>query len=140
MIRLQSVKVRLTLWYALVLSVFLALFSFIMYAELSRALYHDVEKNLSWSALQTEESVKSKLVSVSAINQSASDPSALFTKDENAQIEKVVKDWDKTSDFKIKQFRLPFGSGMKNDYIGSLLKQTDMDHYFWVVDSRFIYS
>lgn len=43
---LHSVKFRLTLWYALVLTIFLSLFAFLMHAELARALYADADRSL----------------------------------------------------------------------------------------------
>lgn len=103
MIRLQSVKVRLTLWYALVLSVFLALFSFIMYAELARALYHDAEKNLSWSALQMEEELRLRLSAMPALvkatrtaERGSMQP---FDLEVSNAIKKAVKSWAGQSQF-----------------------------------------
>ena len=42
----RSFKSRLTLGYALMMTVFLGGFSFLMYTELSRALYRDVERSI----------------------------------------------------------------------------------------------
>lgn len=54
---IKSVKTRLTLWYALVLTLLLALFGFLMHKEFSRVLYQDVEKNLEQEALSLQESI-----------------------------------------------------------------------------------
>ncbi len=56
--RFQSVKLRLTLWYAFVLTVLLSLFAFLMYAEFARALYRDTDKNLFYQALEVEQSLR----------------------------------------------------------------------------------
>lgn len=103
MIRLQSVKVRLTLWYALVLSVFLAIFSFMMYAELSRALYHDAEKNLAWSVQQAEEAIQVRvtaqpqlLSSIARTSLSATQP---FTPEIDRALRDLISDWESQSFF-----------------------------------------
>jgi heavy metal sensor kinase len=57
----RSVKFRLTLWYAFILATILSLFSFLMYAEFSRALYRDVDKNIFIEARGIEESLKDAL-------------------------------------------------------------------------------
>ncbi len=58
MISFQSVKFRLTLWYAFILTFLLSVFAFVMYAELARALYHDVDKSLFSEAISLEESLE----------------------------------------------------------------------------------
>jgi peptidoglycan/xylan/chitin deacetylase (PgdA/CDA1 family) len=37
--------------------------------------------------------------------------------------------------YQLRHFRLPFGSGVRNDSIGRRLQATNMDHFFWKVDS-----
>lgn len=54
---IKSVKLRLTLWYALILTIFLSLFSFLMVIELSRYLYRDVDRMLSNEAGLLEKAV-----------------------------------------------------------------------------------
>lgn len=134
MIRLQSVKVRLTLWYALVLSVFLAIFSFIMYAELSRALYHDAEKNLSWSALQTEEALRFKLISnpfiFSAINRSARDRMKPFAPEANEQIQKAVQAWAFQSQFLTRSLHMIRIVGFDHKEIASNLEGWEKEIIF----------
>ena len=126
MIRLQSVKVRLTLWYALVLSVFLAIFSFIMYAELSRALYHDAEKNLSWSALQAEEALKANLISdhalVAALNRSAHDRMKPFDSGTGEKIISRVKAWENQSQILSRSLQMIRLTGLDQQVIVSNLE------------------
>ncbi len=55
MIHIRSFKLRLTLWYALMLTVFLAGSAFLMYAELSRALYRDAEQSMHSEVQNIEE-------------------------------------------------------------------------------------
>ena len=57
MIQVRSFKLRLTLWYALMLTVFLAGFAFFMYAELSRALYRDVEQSMRGEVRNIEDAL-----------------------------------------------------------------------------------
>ncbi len=61
MISLRSVKFRLTVWYAFVLTVFLSVFAFMMHSELARALYHDMDHNLSQETRRLEESILAEL-------------------------------------------------------------------------------
>ena len=37
--------------------------------------------------------------------------------------------------YKLKSFRLPFGSGVRNTRLGNRLQQVNLDHYYWAVDS-----
>lgn len=52
-----------------------------------------------------------------------------------SEYEAIINKYEPGRNFKIKHFRLPFGSGMKNPEIGKLLEQTNMEHYFWAIDS-----
>lgn len=58
---LRSVKFRLTVWYAFVLTVFLTIFAFLMHAELEKALYLDVDRNLSQQAAAIEKALSGHL-------------------------------------------------------------------------------
>lgn len=64
MISFRSVKFRLTLWYAFILAVLLSIFAFMMYAELKRVLYRDMDYNLSQETGRLEEAVRSDLETV----------------------------------------------------------------------------
>ncbi len=134
MIRLQSVKVRLTLWYALVLSVFLAIFSFIMYAELSRALYYDAEKNLSWSALQAEEALLPSLISnrsiVSVLRRSPHDRMKPFDPEINAKITGVVQEWEKQAKILSHSLQIIRIVGLDQEVIASNLEGWEKDIIF----------
>ncbi len=103
MIRLQSVKVRLTLWYALVLSVFLAIFSFMMYAELARALYHDAEKNLAWSVQKAEEALQAKLTAqpklLSSLARTSQEALKPFSPETDQALRNIILEWEKQSLF-----------------------------------------
>jgi peptidoglycan/xylan/chitin deacetylase (PgdA/CDA1 family) len=48
-------------------------------------------------------------------------------------IEGIVREVDPA--YRVKHFRLPFGSGLKNDLIGDRFAALDVDHFFWRVDS-----
>jgi peptidoglycan/xylan/chitin deacetylase (PgdA/CDA1 family) len=48
-------------------------------------------------------------------------------------IEKVMGEVDPS--FKLRFFRLPFGSGVKNNSIGGRFLKQKLNHYFWKVDS-----
>ena len=67
MIRFRSFKLRLALWYAVILTVFLSGFAFLMYFELSRALYHDVERNMLFESQRVEETIVSNLYESSGV-------------------------------------------------------------------------
>lgn len=61
MIRIRSFKIRLALWYALILLVFLAGFGLLMQAELSRTLYRDVEHSLTFESLSIQSAIMAHL-------------------------------------------------------------------------------
>ncbi|MBN1689261.1 MAG: HAMP domain-containing histidine kinase [Candidatus Omnitrophica bacterium] len=61
----RSVKFRLTIWYALVLALLLSVFSFLMYTELSRALFRDTDQNLRQEAIGIKQSIESYLQGIS---------------------------------------------------------------------------
>lgn len=42
---------------------------------------------------------------------------------------------EKVPNYKVKYFRLPYGSGVKNDLIGERFQKLNVDHFFWRVDS-----
>lgn len=57
MISFKSVKIRLTLWYAFILTIFLSIFATLMHLELSRVLYRDVEQTLLGEAKTVSDSL-----------------------------------------------------------------------------------
>jgi peptidoglycan/xylan/chitin deacetylase (PgdA/CDA1 family) len=48
-------------------------------------------------------------------------------------LEGIVRETDPA--FRLKYFRLPYGSGVKNAKIGGRFESTDLDHFFWKIDS-----
>ena len=58
MISFRSVKFRLTVWYAVILTILLSVFAFLMHAELARVLYRDVDHNLALEARRLEEGLQ----------------------------------------------------------------------------------
>jgi len=99
MILLRSFKSRLTLGYALMMTVFLAGFSFLMYAELSRALYRDVERSLYGEDQSIEEGIV-------AFFQESKGPEFLtpykiekgslsFPAEFQAEVTKAIREWEK---------------------------------------------
>ncbi len=100
--RPHSVKFRLTLWYALVLTILLSVFAFLMYAELSRALYRDIDKSLIHEAATLEESMQSYLEGifrgVSLAEEERFPPSFFsFPPELKLKVIEVVQDWEKAS-------------------------------------------
>jgi len=67
-IPIRSFKLRLTLWFAAIILIFLSGFAFLMYSELSRTLYRDVEKNMHVESRDVESSIVSQIKEVSALN------------------------------------------------------------------------
>ena len=57
MMQFRSFKFRLTFGYAFMMTVFLAGFSFLMYTELARALYRDVERSMFTEAQSIEQGI-----------------------------------------------------------------------------------
>lgn len=98
MIQFRSFKFRLTVGYALMLTVFLGGFAFLMYAELSRALYHDVESSMAAEALDIEAAIMNYL-------QELRDPQMrhlpdlekgllLFPPDFQEKLDQTLQDWE----------------------------------------------
>lgn len=126
MIRLQSVKVRLTLWYALILSVFLALFSFLMYAELARALYQDAEKNLVWSTRQIEEALIPRLNLrgdlLVAFRRGLRDQLKPFSPEVKQKLEDYVREWESQEQLLARSMHMVRVIGLDHAEIVSNLK------------------
>lgn len=57
----STLKFRLTLWYAFLLTIFLSLFSLLMHSELSRVLYRDVDARLTAQAVSIDQSIQQLL-------------------------------------------------------------------------------
>ncbi|MCO5143179.1 MAG: polysaccharide deacetylase family protein [Oligoflexia bacterium] len=48
-------------------------------------------------------------------------------------IESILKEVDERA--RIRHYRLPYGSGVRNDLIGNLFESRNLDHFFWKIDS-----
>jgi len=97
---LRSVKFRLTLWYALILTVFLSLFALVMRSELSRVLHRDADLMLEKQAVTLGNSLESYWTSIPEerrqrdLHLFETD----FFKDDKARLETAarIKDWEKS--------------------------------------------
>lgn len=58
----RTLKFRLTLWYAFLLTIFLSAFCFLMHSELSRVLYRDVDARLTQQALSLDAGIQQMLM------------------------------------------------------------------------------
>lgn len=102
MISFKSVKFRLTLWYAFILTVLLSVFAFFMYAEFSRVLYQDVDKKLQKEANAFEATMSSyfrKIFRDGHIRQADKDLRDPFqyTPVLRLRVENVIEDWQDAS-------------------------------------------
>lgn len=99
MIQYRSFKFRLTLGYAAMVTVFLAGFAFLMYAELSRVLYRDVERSMYGEAQSIEEGITTsflerkdpKFASLPKIEKGA----LALPPEFQAEVTKLIRDWEK---------------------------------------------
>lgn len=134
MIQFRSFKSRLTLGYALMMTVFLAGFSFLMYAELSRALYRDVERNMRGEAQSVEEGIV-------AFFQERKDPEFLtppriekgtlaFPVEFQVKVSKVIREWEKKQRRVARSLFLVRMIGLDRSLIGSNLGGWERDILF----------
>lgn len=99
MIQFHSFKFRLTLWYAFMLTVFLAGFAFLMYTEFSRALYRDVERSMHDEARSIEDAIEpsflerkdSRFTALPAIEKGT----LAFPPEFQANVTQTVREWEK---------------------------------------------
>lgn len=100
---LRSVKFRLTLWYALILTVFLSLFALLMRSELSRALHRDADQLLMkqadvmgrslqdyWERLAQEHPEKAR---------AAFSVAALREEKKRMKVADQIKEWEKAEQY-----------------------------------------
>jgi len=99
----RTVKFRLTIWYALVLTVFLSIFAFLMHAELARTLYRDTDKNLHKQAVSIEVSLEDYLQRLepylSAEKKIHLPNSSAFTPEFRLILVELMKAWEKNEQY-----------------------------------------
>ncbi|HTL46864.1 MAG TPA: HAMP domain-containing sensor histidine kinase [Verrucomicrobiae bacterium] len=97
----RTVKFRLTLWYALILTVFLALFAFWMRSELSRALYRDADSSLFKQAVAIDDSLSVYWRDLAEKGQEKEDvlfPAAGSAGDtaKHGRVANLIKEWERS--------------------------------------------
>lgn len=115
----KSVKLRLTLWYSVVLTVLLSIFAFLMYAELSRALYRDVDKNLLFEA---ESFVESLQPYVGKATQGVLLP--------EVRLMEAVKEWEKKTRRISRSHLMVRFAGLDRSFLVSNLKKWEREIIF----------
>jgi hypothetical protein len=95
----RSFKSRLTLGYALMMTVFLAGFAFLMYVELSRTLYRDVERSMYGEAQSIEGGITTSFRDYEILRFSAPPQSKkgtlAFPEEFQSDIAKAIREWEK---------------------------------------------
>ncbi len=134
MIPFRSFKSRLTLGYALMMTVFLAGFSFLMYTELSRALYRDAERSLHEEAQSIEEGIVTFF-------QERKDPELLvppmvekgtlaFPTEFQTKVTQAIREWEKKQRRVTRSLFLVRMIGLNRSLIGSNLGGWERDIIF----------
>lgn len=99
MIQFRSFKSRLTLGYAVMMTVFLAGFSFLMYMEFSKALYRDVERSMYEEVQNIEDGITSFLKARRAEQFFALPEiergTLVFPAEFQAEVTKAIREWEK---------------------------------------------
>jgi len=134
MIQHRSFKLRLTLGYAFMMTVFLAGFSFLMYSELSRALYRDVERSLSGEVRNIEEGILTafhdrrdpRFLEVPPVEKGT----LAFAPDYQFEISKVIREWEKKQRRVTRSLFLVRVLGLDRSLIGSNLGGWERDILF----------
>ena len=134
MIQFRSFKSRLTLGYAFMMTVFLAGFSFLMYTELSRALYQDVERSMSAEVQSIEDGIL-------VFFQELRDPEFIippkiekgtlaFSAEFQAKVTQAVREWEKRQRRITRSLFLVRVIGLDRSLIGSNLGGWERDILF----------
>lgn len=134
MILFRSFKSRLTIGYAAMMTVFLVGFSFLMYAELSRALYQDAERSMHAEAQSIEEGV-------CAFFWERRDPGFLtppgiekgtlaFSAGFQVQVTKAIREWEKRQRRVMRSLFLVRIVGLDRSLVGSNLGGWERDILF----------
>lgn len=101
----RSVKFRLTLWHAFVLTFFLSIFAFLMHAELSKALDRDVDQNLTQQAASIQRALSPQLVRIFPASSSlpplmnSGFPQHGLRPELSVQLGAVLQEWERANQF-----------------------------------------
>jgi heavy metal sensor kinase len=134
MIQSRSFKFRLTLGYAFMMTVFLAGFALLMYMELSRALYRDVERSMYVEAQSIEEGITTSF-------EERKDPqfhslpkiekgTLAFFPEFQSEVTKSIRDWEKKQRRITRSLFLVRVLGLNRSLIGSNLGGWERDILF----------
>jgi heavy metal sensor kinase len=131
---LRSFKSRLTLGYALMMTVFLGGFSFLMYAELSRALYRDVERSMHGEAQNIEEGIgasfRERRDPKFAVFPKVEKGTLAFTPEFQSEITRAIREWEKKQRRITRSLFLVRLLGLDRSMIGSNLGGWERDILF----------
>ena len=134
MIPFRSFKSRLTFGYAFMMTVFLAGFSLLMYVELSRALYRDVERSMHEEAQSIEGGIGTffqerrdpKLLAPPKIEKGTLAFSAEF----QTEVTKTIREWEKKQRRVTRSLFLVRIIGLDRSLVGSNLGGWERDILF----------
>jgi signal transduction histidine kinase len=95
----RSFKSRLALGYAFIMTIFLAGFSFLMYAELSRTLYRDVERSMYAEGQSIQEGIgaffQERRDSKFIVPPKVEKGTLVFPVEFQAEITRAIREWEK---------------------------------------------
>jgi signal transduction histidine kinase len=130
----RSFKSRLTLGYALVMTVFLAGFSVLMYAEFSRALYRDVERSMYAEAQTIEQGILGSFQERRDLDfrnpPKIEKGTLVFPAEFQVEVTKAVRDWEKKQRRVTRSLFLVRIIGLDRSLIGSNLGGWERDILF----------
>ncbi len=134
MIQFHSFKFRLTVGYAFMMTVFLAGFAFLMYAELSRTLYKDVERSMYGEAQSIEDGIGASFRERKDPTFSAPPKiergTLAFPAEFQAEVTQAVRDWEKKQRRVTRSLFLVRILGLDRSMIGSNLGGWERDILF----------
>jgi signal transduction histidine kinase len=134
MIQPRSFKFRLTVWYAFMLTVFLTGFAFLMYVELSRALYHDAERSMYEEAQSIETGILTSFQDrrdpAFSVPPKVEKGTLAFAPDFQLEVTKAVRDWEKKQRRITRSLFLVRILGLDRSLIGTNLGRWEKDILF----------
>jgi len=130
----RSFKSRLTFGYAFMMTVFLAGFSFLMYTELSRALYRDVERSMFGEAQSIEGGIANSFQERKGFEFSSfpkiEKGTLAFPVEFQAEVTKAIREWEKKQRRVTRSLFLVRIIGLDRSLIGSNLGGWERDILF----------